>query len=366
MKSRISSLPGRFLLLAFLAALLASPVLAGEFERTFTFDSKEMKVGNMIGEVLIVQAAGDEFRVTARVRGKDASEELLEFVTSEGSKADLVVVFPIDDHRKYVYPALGPNRKSTMSFHNEDAQESSWLKKIFHGMSGKKITVRGDGNGLEIWADLTIEVPAGRVLVVKHGVGVIGATDLQADLDLDISSGSITTQNIGGDFTADTGSGSVQASGIQGNVYVDTGSGDVVLNQVEGQKVLVDTGSGSVVVEDIACTEMNVDTGSGQVKARTVGADQVFIDTGSGSVHLQLDRMGAGKFMIDTGSGGITLDLPEGASARISAETGSGRINNQITGAVIKIKDSHELEMTVGEGEARVLLDAGSGSITIK
>lgn len=366
MKSRIISLPGRFLLLAILAALLASTAAAGEFERTFTFDSKEMKVGNMIGEVAIVQAAGDEFRVTANVRGKDASEELLVFVTSEGSKGELVVAFPIDDHRKYVYPALGPNRKSTMSFNNDDAQESSWLKKVFSGMSGKKITVRGDGNGLEVWADLTIEVPAGRVLIVKHGVGTIGATDLRADLDLDISSGSITSQNIEGDFSADTGSGSVQASGIQGNVNVDTGSGDVDLAQITGQKVLVDTGSGSVVVAEIACTELNVDTGSGQVKARTVGADQATIDTGSGSVHLQLDRMGAGKFLIDTGSGGITLTLPEDASARISADTGSGGIDNQITGGVIKSKDRHELEMTVGEGEARVILDAGSGSITIK
>jgi len=101
------------------------------------------------------------------------------------------------------------------------------------------------------------------------------------------------------------------------------------------------------------------------VKARRIGADKAKIDTGSGSAELNLDRMGDGEFIIDTGSGSIKLVLPEGASARITADTGSGKVHNEIAGAKIRHKERDEIDMTVGDGDAKVTLDAGSGSITI-
>lgn len=356
---------GSLFALTILTLLLTIPAaaLADEFTRDFTFDGDKLVVANLVGGIEVVPAAGDEFKVTVDVRGSEADEALLNFLVEEGSKGKLAVQFPVEDHDDYIYPELGRNSKTTI--HIEDDDSGSWIKKVFSGIYGKKVTVKGRGNGLEMWADVTIEVPRGRELEVYHGVGRIGAADVTADLVLDTHSGPIEVDDVEGDVLCDTGSGSVTVEDVDGNVNVDTGSGSVRGSDLEGDEVLVDTGSGSVDLDDVECRELVVDTGSGAVQARGIGADKANIDTGSGSVELEFVRMGAGKFVIDTGSGSIDLALPSGASAHVTADTGSGRVRNEIKGADVRHMEKDELEMTVGGGDARVSLDAGSGSVTI-
>ncbi len=349
-----------------LSMLLASAAVAAEFEREFTFAGKELLVSNMIGKVEVREGSSDAFRVLVNVRGDDAAEDLLEFITEDGSKSTLAIKFPLDDHTKYTYPALGRNSSTTIHFREESDHGGSWLKKVFSGFGGKKITVKGKGNGLELWVDVTIEVPARRILEVRHGVGEILANGLEADLSLDTHSGPISVENLKGDLLADTGSGRVAALNIEGDVNIDTGSGRVRVANCKGAEILVDTGSGSVKIETVSCKYLLVDTGSGGVEAKGIEAHKAKIDTGSGSVFLQLDRMGDGPFVVDTGSGGIELILPADASARIIADTGSGSVRNKVEGADVTVAERDELEMTVGAGAARVTLDAGSGSITIR
>ena len=362
MKRPLSS----FLFGALLVSLLAGAAVAGEFQRSFALDSRELKVSNLIGAVEVLPSADGEFHVDVRVQGEDASEDLLEFEVREGRKGELLVRFPVKGHSKYVYPPLGRNSKTVFTRRDVQAEERSWLKKLFSGWSGRKITVRGKGGGLEVWADLVIRVPEGRSLALDQGLGRIVARDVAADLSLDINSGSIETRDTSGDLVADTGSGDVEVLRARGEVLVDTGSGNVTVTDIDGAKLLVDTGSGNVEVAEARCRSLNVDTGSGRVTARRVHTDAAHIDTGSGHVQLQLDHMGQGRYLVDTGSGNITLELPADASARILADTGSGGITSLIEGATINHKERDELDMTVGGGKNRVVLDAGSGSITIK
>ncbi len=363
MKTHRLTAPIAFL---FLITLLTSAALATEFQKEFTFDGKELMVSNMIGRIEIVAGSSDAFRVLVSVHGEDAEEGLLEFITEDGSKSALAIKFPLDDHSKYIYPALGRNSSTTITFNEEKDHGGSWLKKVFSGFGGKKITVKGKGNGLELWADVIIEVPARRILEVRHGVGEIQAMGLEADVNLDTHSGPISVENLKGDLLADTGSGRVAAINVEGDVNIDTGSGSVRVDNCNGSEILVDTGSGSVKVNVVTCDYLLVDTGSGSVEAKGIQADKAKIDTGSGSVVLQLDRMGEGRFVIDTGSGGIELILPADASARIMADTGSGSVRNKVEGADITVAARDELEMTVGSGKAKVTLDAGSGSITVR
>ena len=356
------ALPMAFLIVF---TLLAGAALAAEFEKEFTFDGKELLISNMIGAIKIKEGSSDAFQVLVSVRGEDASEGLLDFIIHEDGNA-LAIKFPLDEHTKYTYPPLGRNSSTSIHFRDDDDHDGSWLKKVFSGFGGKKITVKGKGNGLEMWADVTIEVPARHILEVRHGVGEIQASGLEADLTLDTHSGPISVENLQGDLLADTGSGRVAALNVDGEVNIDTGSGSVRVGNCSGSEVKVDTGSGSVEAEKIDCKYMLIDTGSGRVEARAIKADKAKIDTGSGSVVLQLDRMGDGRFVIDTGSGSIELILPGDASARIMADTGSGSVRNKVDGADVTVAARDELEMTVGSGKARVTLDAGSGSITVR
>lgn len=356
---------GRALVVFSVLTLLSAAAAAGEFSESFDLRADELKVINLIGEVLLEAADGDEFEVQVRVRGSDASREHIEFELDEGSVATLRVVFPLDDERRYVYPALGRG-KSTLTCEDGDTGPGSWLGKVIKGLKGNKITVAGRGKGLEMWADVTIRVPRGRTADVRLGAGAIEAEGIAGDLVLDINSGPVSARRIQGSVLGDTGSGSVDFSDIEGDVDADTGSGEVTIARCRGDRIHADTGSGPVHVEDVECGKLHVDTGSGGVTAMRIKSDAAHIDTGSGSVKLELLRMGGGKYIIDTGSGGITLIMPEDASARVSADTGSGSIKLDMPGVEIGRKDRDELRFTVGDGEARVILDAGRGSIRIR
>ncbi len=355
--------PGIVTAILLMMVLLALPALAREYEESFSFSGDELKIANMIGKVDVRSGSGDQIRVTVLVRGEDAESDMIEFEVDDGSIGELQIIFPTSDHKKYVYPELGSSSKTTIHFKNGN-NDSSWLRKVF-GM-GDKITVRGKGSGLEVWADVLVEVPEGRELKVKLGVGSIEAKDVQADLVLDTNSGAIYAMGITGDLLADTGSGHVKAHDINGEVHVDTGSGSVDIANCRSNSILVDTGSGKVKGNNLICSSLNIDTGSGSVRAHNVEADEAKIDTGSGSVSFQLNRMGTGRFVVDTGSGSIEMDLPEDASAKIYADTGSGSMNNHLQGAVVKNKERREMTLLIGDAEARVTLDAGSGSITVK
>ncbi len=341
---------------------------AGEFERRFTFDSRELAVVNLIGEIQIEPATGSQFEVAVQVRGDDADEKLLDFETDEGRRAVLHIAFPIDEERSYVYPRLG--RGSSISFsppgRDGSARSDVGLGDILGALIGKghAIKVRGHGSGLELWADVTVMVPAGGTLTVWHGAGDIAAAQIQGDLALRVSSGGINARQVRGDLQADTGSGSVEVEDLEGELEVDTGSGGVDVSGCRGETVKIDTGSGRVRVEGIECRDLAIDTGSGRVEALAIGADDIVIDTGSGSVDLALDRMGGGRFKIDTGSGSIDVRLPEDASARVTADSGSGSISADVEG--VRLRKKGRASFTIGNGDARLVLDAGSGSIRIR
>lgn len=348
-----------------LALLVAAgTTAAAEFARSFTFSADELAIDDMIGTVTVVAAAGDAFEVTVTVRGDAAAEDLVEFVSEEGRTAGLAVLFPLGEHSRYVYPPLGDDR-ATLHYRREDPHESSWLKKIFAGMGDEKVTVSGEGRGLQLWADVTVAMPAEASLRVRHGVGEITAREFRGDLDLDTHAGVVAVSEGAGDLRLDTGSGSVSVTSVRGEVVVDTGSGAVTLGDLEGKRIHVDTGSGGVEATGLTCAELLIDTGSGGVVARGITADEVEVDTGSGNVVLACARLNSGRVVVDTGSGGIRLELPPDASARISADTGSGSLEVAITGATVLREERDEVSLQVGDGDARVTLDAGSGSITI-
>jgi len=323
--------------LAVVAALLclAAVALADEYQLEQSFDADELTVHNLVGEIKVVQAGGDDFQVKVDVRGGDAEKGLIELKSDEGSRAELTILFPVDEEDTFIYPPMG---RSRTTIDPRGGRGSTWQKLL--GI-GDRIEIRGRGRGLEVWADVTIAVPAGKKLLVYHGVGEMSADDVKADLVLDGSSGRVTTRDTAGDLVVDTGSGGVSVLRHSGDLLVDTGSGSV----------------------DV--TSVKVDTGSGGVEANGVEADDMLIDTGSGGVTVELVKMGTGRFVFDTGSGGVRLRLPKNVSAEIEADSGSGGVHVDLDGVEFARKKRDYVRCTVGDGDARILIDTGSGSIRV-
>jgi hypothetical protein len=355
-------------LLGFLSVLVAC-ALAGAlvstthaaFDERLSVSADTVVVRNLIGQIDVEGHGGSDFEIEVRVQGDDATPERVQVRLDEGRRAEVIISFPLDESRRYVYPRL---KGGKVSFGTED-HGGNWLTKLLGG-GGSQIRVAGRGSGLEIWADATVRVPTGSKIVVEHGVGTIRALDVEADLDLSSMSGPVEVAGATGSVSVDTGSGHVSVEHVRGALHLDTGSGHVSVSDVQAKDIHVDTGSGGVGLERVDGSTVHVDTGSGGVKAEGVSADDLMIDSGSGSVTLQLDRMGAGEFMIDTGSGSIDLRLPPDASADVRADTGSGGIDFDLTGEHrLQRVDDDEARLTIGSGDAEVMLDTGSGSIRI-
>jgi Toastrack DUF4097 len=341
---------------------------AGDLERHFSFDCEELQLINLIGEIHVEKTSGNEFIVELEILGDDADGDLIEVDQKSGNRSRLTVQFPTKKERKYTYPGLrGRNAKIDIrepKHRSRNDNNHGFLRAIFG--SSRKIHVSKRGSGLELWVDVTVKVPEGGSLIVRHGAGDMFAEHIVGDLVLDSSHGMIGVTDHVGELVADTGSGHVQIDNIKGEINIDTGSGSVEASECICENFKADTGSGSVKVRNIECEYLDIDTGSGRVRATGIQSDGARIDTGSGSVTLILDQMGHGNYKIDTGSGGIELSLPDRPSARITADTGSGSITTSIDGVRIKGRSRDHIQFTLGDGDARIVLDAGSGSIHIE
>jgi hypothetical protein len=332
---------------ALLALLVAGPVRAENVDRHFTIAAESLSLVNLLGEIRVEGGTGTGFEIDVAVRGRDAGPDVVRFDQAEGSGAHLFVQYPLKSERTFVYPGLGHGSNSSFSAPrgSEWGDSGTEHHSIFGGHE-RQVRIHGGGSGLEVWADVTVRVPAGKKLEIRHGAGKITASTVQADLLLDSCIGEVAV------------------AGVRGKVSVDTGSGGVNVRETEGD-LLIDTGSGSVDLARCRGGEISVDTGSGSVDANGIEADDLKIDTGSGSVTVALQRMGKGSFLIDTGSGSIDFQVPPDASADIRADTGSGGISLDLAHAKLHYHEDDEVAVTVGNGDADVTLDAGSGSIHI-
>ena len=341
-----------------LVTLAAAGTFAGYSEK-IEVDGDSLTFNNLIGEIRVEYGRGDSFLIEIDVQGQDAERGAID-IDRDGDEISLVFPRSAD----YVYPRLGKNSRSTIS---ERGGRSGWMRTLGEMLGRDKVTIRGSGRGMELWADVTITMPSGGEIEVANGIGDVFADGLEGDVSLMTRSGQVEVSDIRGELMIDTGSGSVAAEDIEGDVSIDTGSGTVTIRNVDGDDFVVDTGSGRVIAEDIFVSDLEIDTGSGSVKAVNVAADNAVIDTGSGSVVLELREMGDGEFVIDTGSGGVDLLLPPDASARIQADTGSGGVRLDLPRDVdIRRKERDEVYLIIGSGAATISIDTGSGGVKIR
>ena len=244
----------------FASASLVFPDDAPAQDETFRLGGQSVAIYNLAGTVTVSPGSGSEVVVTVRRQGADADRLDVQAGSVDTRRQNwnsveaLRVIYPSDRIR---YDGM---RGQTQMRVRDDG--------TFWGGGrdrGRRVEISNGGGGLEASADLRIEVPSGKRVLVALGAGMIEATNVSGDLYLDTGSGSINTAGTTGVLNLDTGSGGVSVDGADGDVNIDTGSGDVSVRSVRGSDLNVDTGSGEVRVDGVDATEINIDTGSGDV-----------------------------------------------------------------------------------------------------
>ena len=324
--------------------------------RTYTLTGDDVRIWNPAGEVRIEPTSGGAVTVEVNLAGRDAGE-LSVSGDAIGGHPTLRILYP---QGPIVYPPMG--RGSNTS--SQIGRDGTWGGSQ-RGMSflGRRITIKGSGNGTEAWADLVVRVPRGRTVSVYTLAGGGEIHDVDGRLRFDGGSGGVSADGCRGQLTLDVGSGGIEVTDFAGDLIVDTGSGGIRATDVSGPSVRLDTGSGGVNGSQIVTDDLLVDTGSGSVDLTGVDAKRVRIDTGSGGVRVaQLHR--SPEMSIDTGSGSVRVTVPSDFSARLDVETGSGGIRSELP-LTIAEKDHGTLRGTIGGGVGRLTVDTGSGGVSV-
>ena len=337
-----------------LVALLAGfPALATAQTKTFTLQGQDVAVYDLVGEMTVERGSGPSVQVEVRPGGQDAGKLTVESTSIRGRPA-IRVNFP-EDH--IVYPVLGRHSNSNFSVNDDGTWDDS-------GKHSRRISVRGDGDGLEAHADITVRVPEGQRIAVFLGVGKIEASNVNGDISLDAASGDIRMTSVGGQLHVDTGSGNVEATTASGTLNIDTGSGDVRVTTFKGTVLEVETGSGNVQGSQIESPRLDIETGSGNITIAGAKSSDLELSAGSGDVEVTLET-DVNSLDAETGSGDVTLRIPEAVGAELSLETGSGEFQVDFPVQLIR-KEEGKLIAKVGDGQGRIDIETGSGDVTLR
>lgn len=351
-------------------------------EHRFAADKvTEVAILNLAGKVTLKGSSGRELVVKAILTGEaDDAEDarrnagLLSLdIKQQGERLEIVTMYPVDEYDEYVYRRDGDD---------EDGGFFGWGSRTTTSYLGERVSIASGGSGLGAHVDYEVLVPAGVAVRFEDKVGTISAENVDADLQLDTSSGAITVTGGKGDVGADTGSGEIRVSDHAGDVLADTGSGGVTIRKVTGDveadtgsggvdiievtgNVHIDTGSGGAELENVAGNIL-VDTGSGGVDGRNLtNVRELEIDTGSGSVELDGDFSALERMMIDTGSGGVRLSTKGTLNMRLTVSAGSGGVRVDLPEMQNVRSGRGEFDAKIGNGKGRGVIDTGSGGVRI-
>ena len=348
----------RITLVAIVATLAARGAAAQTPER-FVVAGDDVAVYNLVGQLKVEGGTGTAVVVEVTRHGADAAQ--LKIATGEiRARQTLRVIYDADE---ITYALMGRGSNSTEHVRDDgtfnDNHRGHWLSR------GREVRISGARGGLDAYADLRVVVPAGKTVAVYLAVGKATVTNVEGNLDVNVSSADVDASHTRGRLSLDTGSGNVSVTDVAGEIKLDTGSGDVTVTGVTGTGLNLDTGSGNVTCQRVSVDDLKVDTGSGDVELTAVKAKNVGLDTGSGDVTLEM-LSDLDLLDVDTGSGGVTITVPADFGAQLDIETGSGGID--LTGLTIqarKIEEDHIVGQ-VGDGRGRVKIETGSGGVRLR
>lgn len=298
---------------------------AAQQPERFTLSGDDVALYNLAGGVTIEPGSGDVGLELTRT-GRDAARLRVEQGEIDGRQT-LRVIYPAD---RIVAPGLERGTSTTLRVREDgtfgDGDEWHGRHHREAAKRGRRVEIRGAGDGLNAGADLRIRLPAGQRLAVFLAVGRVSVSNVNGTLRLDAHSAPVTASGVTGELTIDVGSGTVEVSRFQGR-------------------------------------ELTIDTGSGNVTATEVKVDQVTVETGSGTVRADL-RSEIRSLSVETGSGDVALTAPATLDAEVEIETASGDIESDFPLPVTRHARDH-LVGRIGSGRGRISVETGSGDVRL-
>jgi hypothetical protein len=195
-----------------------------------------------------------------------------------------------------------------------------------------------------------VMVPEGVRVVVRSMSGDLTVRGVKGPVNAHTNNGDVTVTDAAERIDMGSLSGDVTGTGLRGSVEATSLSGEVRLTDVEGRSVRAESTSGDIVLNGVRSPDIDGSTVSGEVSF-------------TGPLEA------GGMYAFQSHSGEVTLRVPANTSARFAIETFSGTLDSDFPVTLQPNRErrsGRRLEFTVGNGEARVIAESFSGTITIR
>ncbi len=342
--------------------LAFAPAGAAQQPERFTLTGDDVALYNLVGGVSVEPGSGDVAVELTRT-GRDAARLRVAQGEVDGRQT-LRVIYPDD---RVVAPSLERGSSTSLRVREDgtfgDGDDWHGRRHRHDREQGRRVEIRGSGDGLNAGADLRIRVPAGQRVAVFLAVGKVSVSNVDGRLRIDAHSAPITASGVKGELTIDVGSGRVQVTQGEGVLSVDTGSGTVDVSRFQGSDLSIDTGSGNVTGTEVKAEQVTVETGSGDIELTGTAAPTLSLETGSGTVRADL-RSEIRSLSVETGSGDVALTAPATLDAEVEIETASGDIESDFPLQVTRHARDH-LVGRIGSGRGRISVETGSGDVRL-
>jgi len=199
--------------------------------------------------------------------------------------------------------------------------------------------------------------------------------DGPADIDVTINVPAWMAVNLQGVETdiAVTGTAApIQAQSVEGGVTVAGGAENVSINAVEGDvrasgvrgNLSIQAVDGSVTVTDLtgALTVQGVD---GDVRLDGITSPSVKVSTVDGDIEYRGALAANGSYAFKTHDGDITVRPVGTLNATVSVSTWNGEFESAVPVTITGSQEGKRFSFTVGNGSARLELDAFDGLIRL-
>jgi len=322
-------------------------------------------VYDLAGQIRLEPGTGAAVVVDVQPQGADAGRLRVESGVVGGWRT-LRVLYPSDD---LVYDRLRGGDSSNLDVREDGTfgDGAFWREEsgaaFEPGGEGRRVHIRGSGSGLHAFADMAIQVPAGRRVAVFLGVGRVDAENIGGRIWVGSASGDVALTRIHAGAHVTTGNGDIRLTEIAGDIVAATGSGDVTVQGARTASFRLSTGSGDVTGDGLELGQLVASTGSGNLTLRGVSTPQATVSTGSGDVELTL-RGALSALKVSTGSGDVRVAVPGSIGAEVHLSSGNGDVETALPMELIRRREGM-LEGRIGNGQGTIQISTGSGSISL-
>jgi hypothetical protein len=185
-------------------------------------------------------------------------------------------------------------------------------------------------------------------------------------MDLEVSGREldVSVRGLDGRVTVRTLEGDVTLEGLRGRVEVSVVEGEIVARRLLGSARLK-TGEDEITLSECSA-EISLETISGDVEIRGSGSPSVEIRTTDGDVDFTGRLVPGGSYEFHSHGGDLTLTLERPVDADVTVLVYEGDFRSDFPVRTRGFRSGQDMRFTIGEGGARVLLNAFDGEVVLR